>query len=107
LPDGTLLPCHGFTGASLYESMPNLLKQDLSEIWTKSPLHDVAQARKSERLASNEECVTCDLFAQCGMGCRARALIETGDIKAKDPLTCELWKKGDKQRLLESLDGSQ
>ena len=104
LPDGTLLPCHGFTGAGLH--MPNLLEQDLSEIWARSALHDVAQARKSERLAYNAECAACDLFEQCGMGCRARALIETGDMRSKDTLSCEIWKHGYKQRLLGSLSRS-
>ena len=107
LPDGTLLPCHGFTGTSLHESMPNLLQQDLSAIWTASALRDTAQARKSARLAENGECAHCDFFAQCGMGCRARALIATGNIQSKDPLTCEIWKQGDKQRLLQALDSSR
>jgi Fe-coproporphyrin III synthase len=107
LPDGTLLPRHGFTGTSISESMPNLLQQDLSAIWTASVLHEMAQARKSARLATNAECTVCDFFEQCGMGCRARALIAAGNIASKDPLTCEIWKHGYKQRLLKSLDNPQ
>jgi Fe-coproporphyrin III synthase len=100
LPDGTLLPCHGFTGTSLQKSMPNILQQELAAIWTASSLRDLAQAKKSVRLAANEECANCDFFEQCGMGCRARALIAAGDVRSKDPLTCEMWKKGYKQSLL-------
>jgi len=100
LPDGTVLPCHGFAGTSLQKSMSNVLQQELAAIWTSSYLRDLAQAKKSVRLAANEECANCDFFERCGMGCRARALIEAGDINSKDPLTCEMWKKGYKQSLL-------
>lgn len=107
LPDGTLLPCHGFTGTSLQDEMPNLLKQELSEVWTDSRLRTISQAKKGERLQHNEECAECELFERCGMGCRARALIEAGDIETKDPLTCELWREGYKERLLQSVGGSR
>ena len=107
LPDGTLLPCHGFTGTGL-QDMPNLLEQDLDEIWTTSRLKEVIDTRKSELLKHNEECVDCDLFEECGMGCRARAFIEAGDITAKDPLTCEMMKGDYRKRVLESLtEGKQ
>ncbi|MDQ5910612.1 MAG: hypothetical protein QG599_2709 [Pseudomonadota bacterium] len=93
LPDGVLLPCHGFTDTPLPTRMPNLLEQEFSEIWTASALVELARARKSVRLVKNPECAQCAFFAQCGMGCPARALLETGDITAKDPLACQLWQR--------------
>jgi hypothetical protein len=35
------------------------------------------------------------------MGCRASALTETGDLMAKDPIACDLWKKGYKKQFEE------
>lgn len=105
MSNGKLLPCHAFSGTSLQDSMPNLLKQDLTEVWTRSSLQTVVNTRKEDLFQDNEECSTCELFEHCGMGCRARALMGTGDIRSKDPSMCEIFKKGYKAELLESLDG--
>jgi len=36
LPDGTLVPCPGYVDSILQDRMPNLLRDDLSEVWTRS-----------------------------------------------------------------------
>jgi hypothetical protein len=41
------------------------------------------------------------MFKECGVGCRASALTQTGDLMAKDPISCELWKNGYKKRFEE------
>ena len=92
LPDGTLLPCHGFTGTGIARQMPNLNKQSLAGILTDSVLTSFSKEKKRERLDHNPKCRDCDLFERCGMGCRAKAYTETGDINARDLLTCELMK---------------
>ena len=109
LPDGTLLPCPAYTDSSLQHRMPNLLREDLSDVWTDSPLRALADLRKADLLKCNPDCATCELFKDCGMGCRASALMETGDLMAKDPLACVLWKEGYKQRFREAvgLDGER
>jgi radical SAM protein with 4Fe4S-binding SPASM domain len=84
--------------------MPNMLEQEFSAIWTASALRDIAQAKKSARLAKNPECAECEFFVRCGMGCPARALIEAGDISAKDPLTCQIWQQRHQQRLMTSVN---
>jgi radical SAM protein with 4Fe4S-binding SPASM domain len=101
LPDGTLLPCPGYTGTVLQDRMPNILRDGLSKAWSRSFLRSVADMRKSDLLARNEECGRCEWFAECGLGCRASALVETGDLMAKDPSSCELWKKGYRKRFQE------
>jgi radical SAM protein with 4Fe4S-binding SPASM domain len=94
LPDGTLVPCPGYVDSPLQERMPNLLRQDLSSVWSQSLLRQIADIKKKDLLARNPECVACELFKACGLGCRASALRETGDLMKKDPVFCDLWKKG-------------
>lgn len=94
LPDGTLLPCPGYTDTALQERMPNVLRDGLSEILSESLYRSIADMKKSDLLLENEECATCQLFEECGMGCRALAVAGTGDLMAKDPITCAIWKKG-------------
>ena len=97
LPDGTLVPCPGYVDSTIQNNMPNLLHEDLSLVWTKSSLREIIDTKKKDLFAHNPECSSCDLFSVCGMGCRAFALAETGDIQAKDPLACALWKGGFKK----------
>ena len=97
LPDGRLLPCAGYTGTSLHDKMPNLLEFELSEIWSASTLRSLVDMKKSEVLANNSECATCEMFSDCGAGCRAYALTEAGSLMAKDPVACAVWKRGYRQ----------
>jgi len=94
LADGTLMPCGLYVDTFVQNRMPNLLREDLSKVWTKSFLRSLMDMKKKDLLAENEECVTCDRFKDCGLGCRALAVSETEDLLAKDPISCALWKKG-------------
>jgi Fe-coproporphyrin III synthase len=99
LPDGTLVPCPAYVDSILQDRMPNLLRQDLSKAWRRSRLREIANIRKQDILAKNPECANCDLlFKECSGGCRATALTETGDLFAKDPITCAIHKNGEKRR---------
>ncbi len=101
LPDGRLVPCPGYVDSPLYEQMPNLLREELSSAWSRSLLRKIADIKKKDLLTSNPECAACELFKECGLGCRASALRKTGDVMAKDPVFCDLWKNGYKQRFRE------
>jgi DNA-binding YbaB/EbfC family protein len=81
LPDGVLLPCPGYVDSTLQDRMPNVLTEGLSKAWTESLLRSLADVRKGDLLARNEECRRCELFGRCGAGCRASALRETGILK--------------------------
>jgi len=98
LPNGTLLPCAGYVGSEVEAKMPNLFKQNLREIWSDSYLQELSNLKKRDVIDSNQECAACEMFDDCGMGCRVSALIGTGDIMAKDLLSCKLWKDGYKER---------
>ncbi|NOZ19890.1 MAG: hypothetical protein GXP25_02245 [Planctomycetes bacterium] len=86
MPDGTLLPRPGYTDTVLQGRMPNVLRDGLSKVLSDSFLRSIADMKKSDLLARNEECATCERFEDCGMGCRASAVIETGDLMANGPL---------------------
>ncbi len=101
LPDGTLVPCPGYVDSTIQTLMPNLLSEELSAVWTNSFLREIADIKKKDLLAKNPECITCEFFEECGIGCRASAYWETGDLTAKDPISCELWKKGYKKKFEE------
>jgi len=78
--------------------MPNLMREELSQAWSHSLLRQLADMKKKDLLPHNPECATCELFKECGLGCRATALRETGNLMARDPVTCELCEKGYKKR---------
>ena len=102
LPDGTVLPCPGFTGTSIAEEMPNLHMRSLPDILNDSVLSRFCGDRKSIRLDKNPPCQRCEYFPECGMGCRAYALTENGSIYAPDPGACILYQQGWKQRFLDN-----
>jgi radical SAM protein with 4Fe4S-binding SPASM domain len=77
--------------------LPNLLQEDLSQVWNKSYLREIVDIKKKDLLIKNPECAGCEFFKKCGGGCRALALIKTGNLMVKDMVTCDLWKKGYKK----------
>lgn len=100
LPDGTLLPCTGYTGSKLMREMPNIYRQELDEVWTSSPLRSFVCRRKKDRLKHNPECASCAFFEKCGAGCGAYALTENGSADAPDPFMCALYKEGWKDKFI-------
>jgi radical SAM protein with 4Fe4S-binding SPASM domain len=101
MPDGTLLPCPGYVDSDLQAKMPNLLSENLTEVWTESYLRSLIEIKKGELQKYNEDCSLCEFFKVCGGGCRASALRETGDLMKKDPVACVLWKGHYKQEFYE------
>lgn len=104
LPDGTILPCAGYTDSAIQRHMPNILENGLLNAYLDSSLQDLMNKRKQEVLISNPDCGSCEYFGNCGAGCRASALRETKELMNKDPITCTLWKQGYKQRFQQLAD---
>ena len=98
LPDGRLLPCPGFAGTAVAESMPSLSDASLAELLSDSALSHFCGESREKRLASNPQCQRCAYFEECGMGCRAYALTENGSIHAPDPRACNRYKRGWQER---------
>ncbi|AET69216.1 radical SAM additional 4Fe4S-binding domain protein [Desulfosporosinus orientis DSM 765] len=104
LPDGTLLPCGGYTGTGLLEKMPNVLRSSLSKAWSDPELRSICDLKKKDVLAQNEGCTQCGFFGECGAGCRVVALTETGDLLAKEPIACKLFHGGYIRRFREMVE---
>jgi len=106
LPDGVLLPCCAYTATPMYDQVPNIMTMGLSAAWQSTALRSIIDRKKADVLMHNLDCASCDLFQDCGMGCRALALTETGNQVSKDPLTCLLWKNGYRRRFRAIYDDS-
>ena len=91
LPDGTLMPCPGFVGATVLSEMPSILTDGLIEAWGSEPMLGFRRAKNAARLSKSSECAACPHFEDCGMGCRAYALTEGGSIDGRDPDACEIF----------------
>lgn len=98
LPDGTLLPCTGVTGTYIQDRMPNLKGCDLSSALKEPEYRSFVDMTKNEVLQNDSECAACPMFSECGAGCRAYALTESGKFFAKDPIACAMWKGGYKKK---------
>ncbi len=94
LPDGTLLPCPMFIDTPLQDRMPNLLRDDLADVWRDSILRRWVDRRRRDLFEANPGCQACAHLADCGLGCRARALWETGREDARDLRVCRIWMEG-------------
>jgi radical SAM protein with 4Fe4S-binding SPASM domain len=101
LPDGTVLPCPGYTDSVVHARMPNLLREPFAKLWSQSALRTIIDMKKSEVLAHNSQCAECAEFARCGGGCRAMAVSATDNLLAIDPQICEMYKSNFRQRFNE------
>ena len=63
---------------------------------------DIVDSRVKDLLAVNEKCALCDHKYQCGGGCRAVALEQTGDLMGCNGNQCILWKEGYVDRIQET-----
>ncbi len=99
-PGGNVLPCMGIVGHPLEEKFPNMLETPLEEILDGgSPYMDIVNYRVSDYMAHNPDCRACEYRTACCGGCRAVALQGgSADYLAKDPVACEYFRGGWKER---------
>ncbi len=102
LPNGTVLPCPGFTGTAVAQAMPSLFTRPLAALLSDSSLSRFCGDRKAIRLSENPQCQSCGHFSECGMGCRAYALTEGGSLNGPDPCACAMYQQGWKERFLQA-----
>lgn len=99
MPDARLILCPRFIDTPLQDALPSLLEVELSAAWEDPELRALVNVTKEQILEHNPECAACAAFHECGAGCWALAYRATGDLLARDPGACPVWKGPYRQRL--------
>jgi len=91
--DGKLLPCIPLSGLPV-EGVPDITKITLLEALSDSTYLSMINTRVCDLLEANEKCKACDYRLYCGGGCRAGALLSSGEYLGCDDYTCYFFKNG-------------
>ena len=95
---GEILPCNQMSGtlASWGVSLGNVHETPLHELLRSGAYRDCVMMPVSEVRdhPGNEDCAGCEYWPTCTGGCRAIALIVSGDYRALDPAKCAFFKGG-------------
>lgn len=105
-PDGRLLPCMPMTSCRNQELFPLVQDIGLKKGLSDSFYLDIVNSRVKDLLAVNPKCASCAHKYQCGGGCRAFALEETGDLMGCDSTQCILWNEGYVDRIRETAEAA-
>lgn len=92
--DGKLLPCIPLSGLPIQEEMPSLADTPLLEALSASRYIRMIDTRLEDLLSENQKCRECEHKYYCGGGCRAGALLTSGEYLGCDEFTCYLFKNG-------------
>lgn len=103
MADGKLLPCIPLTGSTIEEEMPDLLETSIEQALQDSAFFQRVNTKIGDILKHNAECAGCEHRLRCGGGCRASAMIFSGDYYGKDPYGCYFFRQGFGQKLQEAL----
>lgn len=87
---GDVYPCHLFQHRSC--EIGNLNERPLEEVYNNIPNHANGSYFYNFNIKMLEECSDCHSLNQCKGGCRARAMVLSGNINAKDELACRKFK---------------
>jgi radical SAM protein with 4Fe4S-binding SPASM domain len=104
MADGKLLPCIPMTGTFIEDEMPSLLDTGLSTAIEDPRFFERIDMRLETLLQHNQECDSCEYKLRCGMGCRAQAMIATGNYYGKDPESCFFFKSKYEEKIKEKND---
>ena len=106
-PEGDVFPCHPMSGYMHGHGidMGNVRRDGLQSILQKGPLMSYVCAGVGKVAEHNERCGTCRHFRYCAGGCRAIALVLTGDLYGPDPTKCTFFDEGWYERTTEALSG--
>ena len=101
-PEGRLLPCMPMTACKEQEMFPLVQDIGLKKGLKDSFYMKIVDSRVKDLLAVNEKCASCSHKYQCGGGCRAIALEQTGDLMGCNGNQCILWEEGYVDRIQEA-----
>ncbi|MBI2264326.1 MAG: SPASM domain-containing protein, partial [Armatimonadetes bacterium] len=77
-PHGNLYPCQYLESPDF--AAGNLFTSSLRHVWDTAPIFRVFRT-----FEGNPKCLSCELFANCKGGCRARPILFGDDMNAPDP----------------------
>lgn len=98
-PEGRLLPCMPMTACEEQEQFPLIQDIGLKKGLSDSYYMNIVDSRVKDLLDANPKCAVCEHKYQCGGGCRANALEQTGDLMGCDGDQCLLWEEGYVERI--------
>jgi SynChlorMet cassette radical SAM/SPASM protein ScmE len=101
LHDGTIVPCHNLSTLHL----GTIGVEGLQTIWLNHPLLNALRQRQEIRLSSLSTCQDCPYIGFCSGGCPGGAIFLTGQMNARDPLSCfRIYKSEDPSFTLDTLE---
>lgn len=93
-PEGRLLPCIPMTSCKEQKLFPKIEDIGLQKGLSDSFYMKIADSRVCDLMEANEKCRECEHVLKCGGGCRASALMCSGDVMGADEDQCILWREG-------------
>lgn len=98
--DGTVCPCMSMVDAKA-ESWPNAFETPLRDILGESPFMDRCATSVGMVRDGNDACRACEYIDRCNGGCRAGALMSSGNYLAPCPENCHFFSGGWYERFQE------
>jgi radical SAM protein with 4Fe4S-binding SPASM domain len=89
--DGTIVPCHLLPALK----MGIIGMDDLQEAWLHHPAINRVRQRRSIPIRSLETCRDCRYAGFCNGGCPGTVMIQTGELNARDPMSCYRIHRGE------------
>lgn len=88
--DGTVCPCMSMVDAKA-ESWPNAFETPLRDILGEIPFMDRCATSVGMVHDGNDACRACEYIDRCNGGCRAGALVSSGNYLAPCPENCHFF----------------
>lgn len=91
LHDGTMVPCH------ILHALPmgTIGEDDLQQVWLEHPLMEALRRRREIPLQTLDTCRDCPYQGFCTGGCPGGALFLTGEMNARNPMSCYRVHRGE------------
>lgn len=82
--DGTIVPCHVLPTLT----MGVIGEVSLQDAWLHHPAINCVRRRRDLPIRSLKTCHDCPYAGFCNGGCPGTAIIQTGELNARDPMSC-------------------
>ena len=89
--DGTIVPCHLLPTLK----MGVIGVDNLQEAWLHHPAINIVRQRRSIPIRSLPTCRDCPYAGFCNGGCPGTAMIQTGELNSRNPMSCYRIHRGE------------